>query len=311
MEEFRRNYLEPERPVVVVGGVADWPAVKRWTDDYLRRVVGDVTVLVKPHTDYSGGTSQRENEAQAAIDISTLLTLMASPLPPELSYARESRLLADAPRLQQDISTPEYVEQSRPHLTARTGYSGPSAWLGPAGTVAQLHWDPEHNVYCQVRGRKYIVVVPPDDAACTYPNVFDVAALRSKPFFTAHDGLFQRIAATARESGPRNAAFREALVSALSKRELSTLCDYLLDTNNCHVNAEAPDLDAHPLFGHARRFDALLAPGDLLFLPRMWFHFVRALDASISINWFFLPVRGGDTPALDWAKRILLAHVAT
>jgi hypothetical protein len=266
-------------------------------------------VRVKPRADYADGASQREEEGEATCDIATLLTLMTSPEPPELSYARESRLLAQAPELQRDISTPDYVERSRPHLPNRTGYAGPSAWLGPAGTIAQLHWDPEHNMYCQVRGRKYVVVIAPDDGPYTYPNVFTVSALRTKPFFRSHTTLLDRIETIAHQYPARELAFREALHGSLDEGDLSTLCDYLLDANNCHADAETPNLTAYPLFGRARRFDALLSPGDLLFLPRMWFHYVRALDTSISINWFFLPVRSRDTPSQESAQRILLAHL--
>ncbi|MEM7278901.1 MAG: hypothetical protein AAF385_12320, partial [Pseudomonadota bacterium] len=33
--DFVRNYLDPLRPVIVRGGIADWPAVGKWTPDFV------------------------------------------------------------------------------------------------------------------------------------------------------------------------------------------------------------------------------------------------------------------------------------
>jgi hypothetical protein len=52
------------------------------------------------------------------------------------------------------------------------------------------------------------------------------------------------------------------------------------------VDVEAPDADAHPLFARATPFDAVLGPGDALVIPRGWWHYVRALTASASVNFW-------------------------
>ncbi len=53
------------------------------------------------------------------------------------------------------------------------------------------------------------------------------------------------------------------------------------------VNVEAPDATAHPLYDPSRGVDALLGPGDALFIPRGWWHWVRSLCPSLSVNFFF------------------------
>mmetsp|Transcript_16674 Transcript_16674/g.39002 ORF Transcript_16674/g.39002 Transcript_16674/m.39002 type:complete len:140 (-) Transcript_16674:197-616(-) len=53
------------------------------------------------------------------------------------------------------------------------------------------------------------------------------------------------------------------------------------------VRVEAPDLHAHPDFANARYTETILAPGDSLFIPKLTWHYVRALTTSISVNFWF------------------------
>lgn len=52
----------------------------------------------------------------------------------------------------------------------------------------------------------------------------------------------------------------------------------------CAVNADAWDADTHPLFAETEAMGAVLEPGDSVFIPGGWFHYVRSLDRSISVN---------------------------
>ncbi|MBW2464141.1 MAG: cupin-like domain-containing protein [Deltaproteobacteria bacterium] len=53
------------------------------------------------------------------------------------------------------------------------------------------------------------------------------------------------------------------------------------------VAAHAPDARRYPLFSRARPHRALLNPGDVLFIPAGWWHWVRALAPSLSHNTWF------------------------
>mgnify|MGYP006188346375 CR=1 FL=1 len=43
-EEFREKYLISRKPVVIKNMARKWPAYQKWTMDYVKEVVGDVTV---------------------------------------------------------------------------------------------------------------------------------------------------------------------------------------------------------------------------------------------------------------------------
>ncbi len=53
------------------------------------------------------------------------------------------------------------------------------------------------------------------------------------------------------------------------------------------VDAERPDLARFPRFRGVRPITVEVGPGDLLYLPSRWWHQVRALEPSISINWWW------------------------
>nr|XP_039248683.1 tRNA wybutosine-synthesizing protein 5-like [Styela clava] len=48
-----------------------------------------------------------------------------------------------------------------------------------------------------------------------------------------------------------------------------------------------PDLSKYPLFAKVKRYEAFLEPGDLLFIPALWFHNVVALEFGIAVNVFW------------------------
>lgn len=77
----------------------------------------------------------------------------------------------------------------------------------------------------------------------------------------------------------------------------------------CAINADAWDETAHPLFAEADAFYAILGPGDSVFIPALWYHHVRSLDASISVNHVGYTARQTATnKVLDQARRFLHNH---
>ena len=53
------------------------------------------------------------------------------------------------------------------------------------------------------------------------------------------------------------------------------------------VRVETPDLTKYPEFANAAYEETLLAPGDMLFIPKRHWHYIRSLSTSVSINMWF------------------------
>ena len=58
--------------------------------------------------------------------------------------------------------------------------------------------------------------------------------------------------------------------------------------NYSPVDVESPDLERFPRFKDATPVELELAPGEVLFVPVRWWHYARALEPTISLNfWWF------------------------
>ncbi len=72
--------------------------------------------------------------------------------------------------------------------------------------------------------------------------------------------------------------------------------------NFSQVDAEAPDLDRFPRFRRAQPIVVVLEPGDLLYVPRRWWHQMRSLERSVSLSTWWA------TGATFWAVRAALLY---
>jgi lysine-specific demethylase 8 len=57
--------------------------------------------------------------------------------------------------------------------------------------------------------------------------------------------------------------------------------------NTSQVNAEEPDLEAFPLFQKVKCVESVLQPGDMLYIPPKWWHYLRSLDTSFSVSFWW------------------------
>jgi hypothetical protein len=58
------------------------------------------------------------------------------------------------------------------------------------------------------------------------------------------------------------------------------------------VDVEHPDMRRHPRFRAAQPYETVLRPGDVLYLPAGWWHHVRTLEMSITLNFWWWTWRG-------------------
>ncbi|XP_034780395.2 tRNA wybutosine-synthesizing protein 5 isoform X1 [Acipenser ruthenus] len=66
---------------------------------------------------------------------------------------------------------------------------------------------------------------------------------------------------------------------------------YLSGDKSEVLDVDHPDLNRYPEFVKARRYECCLEPGDILFIPALWFHNTLALQFGVGVNifWRHLP----------------------
>ncbi|KAI9493606.1 hypothetical protein BDB00DRAFT_883084 [Zychaea mexicana] len=58
-------------------------------------------------------------------------------------------------------------------------------------------------------------------------------------------------------------------------------------SNTSQVDVEHPDFDSFPLLKEAQFVDCTLQAGELLYMPPKWWHYVRSLETSFSVSFWF------------------------
>ena len=278
-EDFFQSFLLQNRPVIMRGAIAHWPAVQKWSPAYLRTMVQGAKVEIQSKSDYGPSGSKRHFEEIEEADFAEVIDMMALDDPPDMSYVRQTRVWRDIEPLVADVQPLRYGPA---HLAKTDG----NLWVGPAGTIAQMHWDPGHNLFAQIRGEKKWILVPPSESHLTYANKFSLSEIiQDSRVLVRFPALVQNM-----EKMMTSSASVEDLVDhGFNDSERRFLYSWLAQMNNCDVNAEEPDPERTPLFLSAHRHEGMLRTGDLMFIPIGWRHYVRSMSASISMNWFFVP----------------------
>ena len=90
--------------------------------------------------------------------------------------------------------------------------------------------------------------------------------------------------------------------------ETRRLYPYPLRTLSWHhspVRVDAPDLQRFPAFANARRIEVEIQRGELLFIPKGWWHHFASVEHGIAINFFWLTKRLAPAIALARAAWVL------
>jgi hypothetical protein len=160
-EEFRREFADRGRPVVISGCIDHWPARQKWSLDYFENRFGDKRVKF----------SDRE---WRIADFVQELRSGRQPAP----YLNQVKFDEQFPELAADLGDLKYTRKNRlrwgPLPDSQRILRGIKAvFIGGAGSAfGKLHWDWSYlHVYIsQVRGAKEFIIYAPEDSKFLYPK---------------------------------------------------------------------------------------------------------------------------------------------
>ena len=164
-EAFFDQYYAANRPVVITDALSDWPALTRWTPEYLKEKAGYHTVEIQGDRDQDPMYEIYNDAHRRTMTFGAYLDLIESLGATNSVYMTANNCALNQPlleTLQDDFTLPtEYLQP--------TIHEGVFFWYGPQGTVTPLHHDLTNNFMLQVRGRKRILMLP----AYETPNVYN------------------------------------------------------------------------------------------------------------------------------------------
>ena len=214
--EFRKSYLEPERPVVIKDMATTWPAFRKWTPEYFAKEYGSLQVKVYDESFVRAGTTYMSSLRK--IPFREYLDLM-------LNSSMDLRLFAfnifwQAPELKMDLLWSELTK----------GFSKTFIFMffGCKGSATPLHYDPDlqHLLHTVLYGKKRVVLFSNEESKNLYKHPFN---------------------------------------------------------SRSYVDLDNPDFSKFPRLKYAKGYEAILSPGETLFMPSGYWHYLVYEEAGYAI----------------------------
>ncbi|PEQ11159.1 hypothetical protein B2G71_19100 [Novosphingobium sp. PC22D] len=164
--QFLDHHYAAHRPALIREQMADWPALRLWSPDYLKRKVGHAPIQFQGGRDTA---EDYERNKQAHVrempfdDYIDLITREGAANDAYITAYNNALNVAALKPLEEDLGFFEEI------LTRDVEHPNGMMWIGPAGTFTPLHHDLTNNLLVQIVGRKRIVMVSPDE----WPNLYN------------------------------------------------------------------------------------------------------------------------------------------
>jgi hypothetical protein len=164
-DEFLERYYAANRPVILTGEMADWPAVVRWTSQYLKDKIGARSIEYQgertgdPRFEINKDVHRREEPFEAFIDRIVRPDAGNEAYVTAYNSERNAEALAV---LNEDLGfLDKFLDRDAVNPFGMM-------WIGPAGTVTSLHHDLTNNLIAQLVGRKRVKLLPSSEVGKLY-----------------------------------------------------------------------------------------------------------------------------------------------
>lgn len=158
-EDFKTQYYEPRKPLIITGLSKDWLAYNKWTWDYFKSIVGGQTVGVYDNT--RAGAKVLVNGADDYIPFGEYLDMIQKG--PVSLRIFLFNIFQHAPQLVKDFTWPDFLVKG---FLKRY----PMLFVGGAGSIAHMHYDIDlsHIMHTQFIGRKRVLLLDNQQSTLIY-----------------------------------------------------------------------------------------------------------------------------------------------
>ncbi|MBS1496240.1 MAG: cupin-like domain-containing protein [Bacteroidetes bacterium] len=167
-EDFKNNYYNKMKPVIITGLSKQWPAYTKWNWDYFINMVGDKEVGV--YNNVKSDSYTPINTADAYMKFGDYLKkVKAGPLDLRIFLFN---IFQHAPQVTGDFSWPD-------ELMKGFVKKYPMLFVGGQGSVTHMHFDIDmsHILHTQFIGRKRVLLFPFEEQYKLYRKPWEVLSL--------------------------------------------------------------------------------------------------------------------------------------
>ena len=318
LTKFQAFMLDKREPLILNDILTHWPALKKWKNiSYWL----DSTIHGRRLVPVEIGRSYTDDDwGQKILPFREFLHDFILPVPdskahskktPQTGYLAQHDLLKQIPSLQSDLAVPDYCfldppapESGTPVAMSKTEKGTPqktshpsnilladkvrlepedrdsdsttadtevqrNIWFGPAWTISPVHHDPYHNILCQVVGTKYVRLYSPAHSDALLPRAKD-------------------------EPAPHTSRIDHPQKGTGTPDEGECSSETIDMSNTSRVDVAAMELspledwdEVYPGISLIPYTECILHPGQALYIPVGWWHYVRSCSIGISVSFWW------------------------
>ncbi|WP_025742637.1 cupin-like domain-containing protein [Aquimarina pacifica] len=156
--QFLKEYVEPQKPVIIERLIEDWQAYKKWDLDYVDKVAGHKTIPL--YDDRPVSSDRKFNEAHTRMKMSEYIQLLKKG--PTNYRIFLYNLFKESPELQNDFTYPD--------LGVKFMKKMPMLFFGGMGSKVVMHYDIDlaNILHFHFNGEKQCILFPPSESKYLY-----------------------------------------------------------------------------------------------------------------------------------------------
>jgi ribosomal protein L16 Arg81 hydroxylase len=180
--DFKKNYLLPQKPLIIKGFANAYPAGKKWTMDYIMEVCGDVTIDL--FDNLNSNKSSAFTTPDTKMKFADYINIIQENTPTSLRMFLFN-MFKVKPELRKDFPCPKLVKG----ILGKAGFM----FFGAKDIKVRIHQDIDmsHVMLAQFHGRKKVILIAPHYSALVYKLPFNTHSLidLDKPDYEKYPGL--------------------------------------------------------------------------------------------------------------------------
>jgi len=168
-EDFKKNYYNPQIPLVIRNLSKQWPAFTKWHWPYMKEVAG--TKKVGIYNNIKSDAYTPINKADDYTTFGNYIDMITNGQPSEWRIFLFN-IFSHAPQLVNDFAWPD-------HLMGGFVKRAPMLFVGGQGSITHLHFDIDlsHIMHTQFIGKKRVLLFPFKEQYKLYRKPFEVLSM--------------------------------------------------------------------------------------------------------------------------------------